>query len=376
MTPFTSRHSCGSRSKSHPTSVNLKGAVWLEISELQRRGYVEFQYDLRLPDEGETLRYTSEPLRKRATYVANLFKGIEDNWTQCVGRAKEFMRFLQDQGAHLFEERFPMDLQEKLWEYRDHLKSILLLADEPYFPWELVHLKPPGKPRQQPPRFLGQYGLLRWQFVPFPAKPDLQRRRGRVYSVCPDYVDPVLVLAENHVEAEYLKQKLGAAAVPASATKVREILRNREVDILHFSGHGVANPRNVDGAKILLQGRNAGRTYAREYLSATTVQETADLAGEDGAGPLVVLNACQVGISGEELSSLGGLRGRFWNGARRRSCHACGRCRVSLLGSLSRRSTPAAQRRLDRRGRGPGPHCRAHRRRPGDVARIRHLCPS
>jgi hypothetical protein len=138
------------------TSVDLKDAVWLEISELERRGYVQFQYDLRLPDGGETLRYTSEPLRKRATYVANLFKGIEDNWTQCVGRPNEFMRFLQDQGAHLFEELFPVDLQQKLWEYRDRLKSILLLADEPYLPWELVHLKPPGKPRQQPPRFLGQ----------------------------------------------------------------------------------------------------------------------------------------------------------------------------------------------------------------------------
>jgi hypothetical protein len=293
------------------TSVDLKDAVWLEISELERRGYVQFQYDLRLPDGSEMLRYTSEPLRKRATYVANLFKGIEDNWMQCVGRPKEFMRFLQDQGAHLFEELFPVDLQQKLWEYRDRLKSILLLADEPYFPWELVHLKPPGKPRQQPPRFLGQYGLLRWQFLPFPAKPELQWRPGRVYSVCPDYVDPALVLAENQVEAEYLKLKLGAAAVPASATKVREILRNREVDILHFSGHGVANPRNVGGAKILLRGRNVGRLYAREYLSATTVEETAELAGEDGAGPLVVLNACQIGISGEELSSLGGFARAF-----------------------------------------------------------------
>jgi CHAT domain-containing protein len=51
--------------------------------------------------------------------------------------------------------------------------------------------------------------------------------------------------------------------------------------------------------------------YAREYLSATTVEETAELAGEDGAGPLVVLNACQIGISGEELSSLGGFARAF-----------------------------------------------------------------
>jgi CHAT domain-containing protein len=153
-----------------------------------------------------------------------------------------------------------------------------------------------------------------------------------VYSVCPDYVDPVLVLAENQVEAEYLKLKLDAAAVPASATKVREILRNREVDILHFIGHSVANPRNVGGAKILLQGRNVGRGYAREYLSATTVEETAELAGEDGAGPLVALNACQVGISGEELSSLGGFARAFLEAG----AQAFVSCRWSVQGRPSR----------------------------------------
>ena len=159
------------------TSIDLKDAVRLEISELESRGYVQYQYDLRLPDGSPVPRYTSEPLRKRATYVANLFKTIEDNWTEFVDRPKEFMKFLQDQGAHLFEQLFPVALRQKLWEYRDRLKSILLLADEPYFPWELVHLQPPGRPRQRHPRFLGQYGLLRWQFLPFPAKPEL--RGGR-----------------------------------------------------------------------------------------------------------------------------------------------------------------------------------------------------
>ncbi len=294
------------------TSVDLKDAVWLEISELQRRGYVRYQYELKLPGEAESQRYLSDPLKRRATVAANLFANIETDWTNSADKPKEFMKQLQEHGSDLFEELFPVELREKLWEKRNDLTSIFVLADEPYFPWELVHLKPPDGPLQRgKTRFLGQYGLLRWQFLPFPEKPALRRRRGRVYSICPDYADPTLDLAEIAQEAKFLKRKLGAKAVPATPSGVREILRNREVDILHFSGHGAAKPLDVADAKILLRGRVAGNRFAREYISAKTVQARARLKGADGAGPLVVLNACQVGISGAELSSLGGFARAF-----------------------------------------------------------------
>ena len=295
------------------TSVDLKDAVWLEISELERPDHVQYQYDLRLPDESQVLRYTSKPFEDRATYVAKVFEAIEGKWRDSSDKPKEFAKFLQETGAHLFEELFPQKLQEKLWQYRDELKSVLLLADEPYFPWELVHLKPPvgPLPRDRTQRFLGQYGLVRWQFLPFPPKPELHKRPGRVYSVCPDYVDPALYLAEIIAEADYLSEKLDATAVRASEAKVRALLRNPEVDILHFSGHGVASPQDVTDAKIFLRGRKVGASYAREYISATTVAERGRLDGKDGSGPLVVLNACQVGVSGVELSSLGGFARAF-----------------------------------------------------------------
>ena len=293
------------------TSVDLKDAVWLEISELERPDHVMFQYDLRLPGEPEVLRYTQR-LENRAAYAATLFKAINDKWRESGDRPDDFMEFLQEKGAHLFEELFPQKLQEKLWKHRNQLKSILLLADEPYFPWELVHLKPPVGPlRGRTQRFLGQYGLLRWQFLSFPPKPELRKRQGRVFSVCPDYVDPALRLDEIAAEADFLSEKFDATAVRASETKVKALLRNREVDILHFSGHGIASTQDVADAQILLRGRTVGRSFKRESISADTVAELGRLAGTDGLGPLVVLNACQVGVSGVELSSLGGFARAF-----------------------------------------------------------------
>ncbi len=293
------------------TSIDLKDMAVLEISELERPGYVQYRYVLTLPGATESLRYLSGRLHDRAQYVANVFKDIETNWTELKDTPREFMNSLQEQGADLFDRLFPAALRELLWQKRNTLKSILLLADEPYFPWELVHLKPPDGPLRGKPRFLGQYGLLRWQILPFPEKPALRRRRGRVYSICPDYADPTLDLPEIADEADFLKGTLGARAVRANPSGVREILRNPKVDILHFSGHGAAKPLEVGNAKILLEGRDTGKRFAREYISAKTVGARARLKGDDGAGPLVVLNACQVGISGVELSSLGGFARAF-----------------------------------------------------------------
>jgi CHAT domain-containing protein len=67
----------------------------------------------------------------------------------------------------------------------------------------------------------------------------------------------------------------------------------------------------VAGAKIMLDDRMLGGNFTRQFLSATDVFETARLAAADGTGPLVVLNACQAGLGGEQLSSLGGFARAF-----------------------------------------------------------------
>jgi hypothetical protein len=294
------------------SSPMLADVAWLEIAQVEADGDTRFRYELRLPGNDDRITGTSPPIRDADEFVASLFREVQQLWFDNSDKPAKYLADIQDLGSSLFEQLFPEELQSVLWKNRDNLDNLFLIADEPFIPWELVHLKPPVGPRQKEPRFLGQLGLVRWQFTPFPAQPQLQARAGKVFAVCPEYEDPALDLVEVLAEAEFLKTTFGATAVTATEQKVRQLLRRRGgFDLLHFSGHGLADQGNIGEAKIVLAGRTVGGALVSDYLSSTTVAENAKLGHRSGAGPLVVLNACQVGRSGEQLSSLGGFARAF-----------------------------------------------------------------
>jgi hypothetical protein len=294
------------------SSPVLADVAWLEIAQVEAGGETRFRYELRLPGNSDRITGMSPPIRDADEFVANLFHEVQQLWFDNSDKPAKYLADLQDLGSSLFEQLFPQDLQAVLWKNRDNLDNLFLIADEPYSPWELVHLKPPVGPRQKAPRFLGQLGLVRWQFTPFPPRPQLQARAGKVFAVCPEYEDPTLDLAEVQAEAKYLTTTFGATEVHATEQEVRQLLRRRGgFDLLHFSGHGLADQGNIGEAKIVLAGRTVGGALVSDYLTSTTVAENAKLGNPSGAGPLVVLNACQVGRSGEGLSSLGGFARAF-----------------------------------------------------------------
>ena len=63
----------------------------------------------------------------------------------------------------MFDELFPEDMQAHLWSNGRRSRTCIVYADEPFVPWELVHLKPPTGPREEKARFLAQGGMVRWQ---------------------------------------------------------------------------------------------------------------------------------------------------------------------------------------------------------------------
>jgi len=289
---------------------DLEDTFWLEIHETEIGDRTVFEYTVRSPSLGLLETYTSPPLRDRQRYVSELFRDIACLYDD-HGPGAAFVSGLQDRGAQLFDELFPRELRELLWQYRTHLDNFLLLADEPFIPWELVHLKAPSGRRGRTPMFLGQLGLVRWQFAGFPRR-TLRARTGRVWSLCPAYPDSPSVLVESQAEAEYLAQHFSAHAAVGTEAGLTSLLHRGRFDLLHFSGHGFTDPADVQSAKIVLAGEvGAGGTVAPRYLTATTVAQNAHLRAADGGGPLIVVNACQTGRGGEQLSSFGGFAKAF-----------------------------------------------------------------
>ena len=115
-----------------------------------------------------------------------------------------------------------------------------------------------------------------------------------------------------------MKTRLGAVPVEPTDAAVRDLLRNGDFDIFHFAGHGRAEEGSLEKAVIQIADKQEEETrrFIPIYVDSTTVDYNARLDSLGDGGPLVVLNACQVGQARLQLGSLGGFAQAFLkNGA-------------------------------------------------------------
>lgn len=294
--------------------IDAAGLERLPVLEIFERrvtgGRVVYQYAIRATPRARVRHFESPPLSRSEQFAAKRIAQIAGIWRNPHLSDEERFSDVQDIGVDFFERLFPEDMQEFLWERRDKLKNLLVLTDEPYMPWEIVHLKPPRGEREQEPRFLAQGGLVRWHFDRVPPQ-HLRVRPGRARSLCPVYEDPAFSLAGPEQEAHFLEQRFGATPIRPTPRAVRALLRSGGFDLLHFAGHGAADAATIEDARILLAANRRDGQDMQEFLSATNVSANAKWTRKGEVGPVVVLNACEVGQSGTQLSTVGGFAKAF-----------------------------------------------------------------
>ena len=299
--------------EAHPgiDAPELEGLPCIDIYERELpNGQVSYHYAVRLERNEPVLTFESKPIPNRRETIAKILDDVAKVWKHTSAEPRERERKLQDIGSRMFDELFPEDMQAYLWKHRSAVRDLILYADEPFVPWELVHLKPPRGPREEKARFLAQGGLVRWQPGSFPPK-EMHVRAGRARTLVPSYKDPRFALTEPVHEEAFLVEKFQASKVRATPSGVRTLLRSGAFDLLHFSGHGAADPDDIEAAKLLLQGLKRAGTVEPQYLGATSVSENAAWAQQGTMGPLVVLNACQAGQAGRLLTTVGGFAKAF-----------------------------------------------------------------
>ncbi len=294
-------------SQARPTCVKQ----WLRITERTVGTDTVYDFDLQADDLKLLCTATSEPLTGgRQKYVDALYERIESRWISTDADIAAFSRELRALGGELWDELIPPELGKQLWKHRKKLTNVLILSDEPFIPWELVHLKNgPRLPAES--WFLARLGAMRWLQGSYP--PDvLTHERARL--IAPDYPDESgLRLAAIADEAAFVRRQLGATDLTAESNAVLKALgKGGSVDLLHFAGHGEADETS---ARILLTGRMEdtadGRVYVADSLRDTTVGQEANLQGKDGRRAMVVLNACQAGRLTPKLTHVGGFAHAF-----------------------------------------------------------------
>ncbi len=280
----------------------------LRILEIFNGSECRYLYDLESPKLGLLGRFESAPLRgDRESYVKSIYSEIETRWVSNAGDVEAFNQDLRAYGAALFKALFPEQLQRILWENRGNLDSVMVISTEPFIPWEIVHLSEPGRPLGDEMRFLAQLGLVRWLHGNWPPE-ELHIGEGAAFYVIPDYPDRRWKLPEAQKEKEFLVQCFHAGPITPTPNDVRKCIAEGKFELLHFAGHGQAESNDISRAKIMLEGRMESGKYVPAYLESVTVQQFGRL-GE--LHPIVVLNACQAGRLGSQLTSIGGFAKAF-----------------------------------------------------------------
>ena len=297
-----------------------KNVLYIREVQMGRERALDFDFEFEVDGKKMIVRKRSKSFKDddaRLAYITDLYRKLENFWADSDSEYKAFMYSLRSSGAKIFKELIPKELQQVLWDNRDKLHAIQVFSDEPFIPWELAYLVEPGKPISPDSYFLAEKGMVRGYSDPdgvtILAPEKLRFRKGMARFVIPSYPEGSRCeLPGAQKEKKMLEQSLDATPIKPDKVSVLDALQEPGAfDILHFACHGVADSGSIWADGLLMEGRMDGSSYKPEKLSSEDVDGYANLHDETSPGPVVMLNACQVGRSGYSLTKVGGFASTF-----------------------------------------------------------------
>lgn len=261
------------------------------------------------------LQILGEPLRRRPEeYHDALFQKLESlhagargDGTKILG--KEIEEDLVALGCSLYQELFPPELRAAYRTFRKKVRTLLVVSDEPWIPWEIV--RPYDDEDPQDPvddLFLcEQFRLTRWLArADFPSDTITVERLACFEAGETDDATPLPFAVEELQWIQALASRhpgIDDRSLPrATFAAVKARLKEGGLDLLHFVGHGRFDPVDPDESGFhLVDGRPLRPLdLHREIRRQIKLRR-----------PLVFLNACQAGRPRYSLTGLGGWAPRF-----------------------------------------------------------------
>jgi len=212
---------------------------------------------------------------------------------------------LKGAGQEMFKAT-PKEFQKLFWRILDSgkpLRSILIVSEEPFIPWEImVPLRPKMGGVLETRGALGaEFAVGRWVTSNYVSPPQ-KIAISRTYIVAPNY-PPKKQLTNAALEASMLQKLFSPSAIitPALVKNIDKVLAAGGTTLLHFVCHGKSGfPQSIS------------LEQAKEELNCWQI---AALPGFTSSFPtartLVFLNACEVGRLVPALVGIGGFGNSF-----------------------------------------------------------------
>jgi len=224
----------------------------------------------------------------------NILEEIFDD-INLLNEQEEFFEQLNSVGTDLYERLFPEDLKDLYWEIlRCHVKTILIISDEIWIPWELI--RPFHSERGEDEFLCEKFELTRWL-------------AGCDYPVDSINLESIKLIAASslrsaQLEIDEIKEIFNGKAEDVSLyskSLIYNLLQNGGFSGLHLACHGKYNRESPDASKLYLSKKCT--------LTPREINGNKRRFGKDH--PFVFLNACETGRGGSALTGIGGWAEAF-----------------------------------------------------------------
>ncbi len=212
-------------------------------------------------------------------------------------------------GHELYKELFPKELRFAYREFRERAKTLLIVSDEPWIPWELIK---PYEHDFDDDFLCCRFELSRWLAGDTAPTASLGSRDVGVAQVAaiqagaPPGVMPLPSAGtESALIRDFANRHSGVEAVildQPDFDSVEALLRRGGFGVLHFIGHSEFEAAEPNVSRFLLAD---GRSLRPRDLHGSVQSRLR----EDR--PLVIFNSCQAAQQGLALSRLGGWVARW-----------------------------------------------------------------
>lgn len=277
-------------------------------------------YEIEEPGGKTVIRYNIESRKQRFAeigesdglpkvevdhFFAEFLKMLDESWNLGPEAYANRKQELLDIASETADRIIPEPVRTALWDNRDTIEAIQVVADQSTIPWELLSITPP-RGGAGDGRFLSEWGLLRrLPGAPWPGRViDLDPAKARY--VIPDYLDDQhdLQFAQQEI-GNFTRHFPGAQPLKADSRAVRDFLGSgaKDCSVLHFACHGSAKQGTILSAGLKMQeDKEIDGQLVDNTLSHQAVRRDSSF-GTSGPSGLVFLNACEAGKQGTHLQS-------------------------------------------------------------------------